>query len=88
MATTTVEFASTSGFHARPAAVFVKAVVASKNRVTVANAEGQFANGASLVSVMSLGIQHGQPVTLTVTGDNEDRTLGELVDILSINYDA
>lgn len=88
MATTTVEFASTSGFHARPAAVFVKAATASGNKVTVANAEGNSANGASLLSVMSLGIKHGQTVTLTVTGDNEGRTLDHLVDILSTNHDA
>lgn len=88
MATTTLEFGSTSGLHARPASLFAQAADASGTEVTVATAEGSEADGASLLAMMSLGVKHGDQLTLTVTGQNEDDVLAELAAVLATNHDA
>ena len=43
---------------------------------------------ASILFVMSLGVPHGEEVTLTAEGDGADEALDELVDLLATDLDA
>lgn len=88
MPTTTVTVASTSGLHARPAAAFTRAAATSGATVTLSTAAGNNANGASLLSILALGINHNDQVTLSVTGTDEDRILTELAQLLGSDLDA
>lgn len=87
MAERTLAVASANGLHARPAALFVKTVTDSGQTVTLTKGERSI-NAASILGVVSLGIEHGDHVTLAVDGDNADATLDELVAFLSTDHDA
>ncbi|TRW45573.1 HPr family phosphocarrier protein [Georgenia yuyongxinii] len=80
--------ASKVGLHARPAAVFVKAVTAAGIPVTIAKGDGEPVDAASILGVMTLGAGHGDEVTLTAEGEGADTVLDELAELLSTDLDA
>ena len=69
MAQRSAVVASKVGLHARPAAVFVRAVADSGVPVTIAKGGGEPVDAASILGVMTLGAEHGDEVTLTAEGD-------------------
>jgi len=88
MAQRSAVVASKVGLHARPAAVFVKAVAASGVPVTITKEGAEPVDAASILSVMTLGAEHGDEVVLTAEGDDAERVLDELVELLSKDLDA
>lgn len=84
----TVVIASAIGLHARPASLFSQAAAATEIPVTIANASGTSANAASILGVLSLGIDHGDSVTLRAEGDGADVALATLVALLETDLDA
>lgn len=56
------------GLHARPAAVFCRAAMATGVPVTVRKGgngeEGAGVNAASMLAVLSLGVEHGEEIVL------------------------
>jgi phosphotransferase system HPr (HPr) family protein len=87
MAERTVTIASAHGLHARPASLFVQAVTASGLPVELTKGEKTL-NAASILGVISLGIEHGDEVTLRATGDNAEAVLDSLVELLTTDFDA
>ncbi len=83
----TVTIASAHGLHARPASLFVQAVTASGLPVQLTKGDKTL-NGASILGVISLGIEHGDQVKLTAEGDNADAVLDQLVELLTTDFDA
>ena len=45
-------------------------------------------NAASILGVISLGIEQGDYVTLTADGDNAEATLDTLSELLATDHDA
>ncbi len=87
MAERTLTVASAHGLHARPAALFVKAVTDSGCAVELQKGERKI-NAASILGVVSLGIEHGDEVVLRVDGDNADTVLDSLAAFLEKDHDA
>jgi len=87
-ATRTVTIGSRVGLHARPASLFVQAVSASGHAVTVTTASGDTADGASILSVLALGVAHGTSIELSVEGDDADTVAGQLATMLASDLDA
>jgi phosphocarrier protein HPr len=83
----TLAVASAHGLHARPAALFVKSVVDAGHTVHLAKGP-RTVNAASILGVVSLGIEHGDEVTLTVEGDQAEAVLDELAAFLEQDHDA
>jgi len=83
----TVTIASAHGLHARPASLFVQAVTASGLPVQLTKGDKTL-NAASILGVISLGIEHGDQITLVADGDNADAVLDQLVDLLTTDMDA
>jgi phosphocarrier protein HPr len=83
----TVVVASAHGLHARPAALFTQAAARAGVPVTIAKG-GRSVNAASILGVISLGIDHGDEVLLAVEGDGADELLDELSGLLSTDHDA
>lgn len=83
----TVRIGSTHGLHARPAKLFTQAAAASGSSVTISKTGGTPVNAASILGVISQGIDHGDEVTLVVEGGDEQRVLDELVELLSTDHD-
>ena len=88
MAERTVLIGSTHGLHARPAKLFTKAAASSGSAVTLAKGDGKPVNAASILGVISLGIQHGDEVVLSTVGDNAETVLDDLSAFLGTDHDA
>ncbi|MFB2596772.1 HPr family phosphocarrier protein [Herbiconiux sp. P17] len=88
MAERTVEMASTHGLHARPATIFTQAVAKAGVPVQISKAGGKPVNAASILGVISLGIEKGDSLTLVSEADSADAVLDELAALLTSNLDA
>lgn len=87
MAERTVTIASAHGLHARPASLFVQAVNASGLPVQLTKGDKTL-NAASILGVISLGVNHGDQITLHVEGDNAETVLDQLAELLTTDHDA
>lgn len=83
----TVVVASGVGLHARPAALFSKAAAQAGVPIMLTSASGRTVNAASILGVLSLGIDHGERVTLTSDDPDADAALDELVELLERDLD-
>ncbi|MGM1016820.1 MAG: HPr family phosphocarrier protein [Actinomycetota bacterium] len=83
----TVRIGSSHGLHARPAKLFAQAAKESGAPVTIAKGSGKAVNAASILSVISLGVEHGDYVTLSVDADGGEDILDTLADLLSTDHD-
>ena len=87
MAERTVTIASAHGLHARPASLFTQA--AAKAGVPVQLTKGEKSvNAASILGVISLGIDHGDEVLLAAEGEGADEALDTLEALLLEDHDA
>jgi phosphocarrier protein len=87
MAERTVTVASSVGLHARPASLFAQAAAKVGIPVTLTSAGGKSVNAASILGVLSLGIGHGETVTLSADGDGADAALDALAEVLGTDLD-
>ncbi|CAL9543288.1 MULTISPECIES: HPr family phosphocarrier protein [Streptomyces] len=75
------------GLHARPAAIFVRAVTSSGVPVTVARPDGEPVNAASMLSVLGLGVEGGQEIVLASAAEDADTALDRLAKLVSEGLD-
>jgi phosphocarrier protein len=91
MTVRTATIASRVGLHARPAAIFADAVGRQGLEVTIArqgDPADEAMDAASILSLMGLGITHGEAVILRAEGPGADKALEDLVRILETDHDA
>jgi phosphocarrier protein HPr len=73
------------GFHARPAAMFVKA--ASKYDCEIAVAKGgNSVSGKSLMGILSLEAEYGSTITVTAKGAEAKEALDEIEALLKSKF--
>jgi phosphocarrier protein len=82
-----VAIASAIGLHARPASVFAAAAAETGIAVTLVNAAGKSVNAASILAVLSLGVAHGEVVTLRAQGTGAAAALDKLAAVLRTDFD-
>lgn len=87
MAERTIVIASANGLHARPASLFVQAVNESGLAVRLTKGDKTL-NASSILGVISLGLVHGDSVTLEAEGDKADEVLDSLAALLATDHDA
>ncbi len=83
----TVTIASAIGLHARPASLFSQAAAKAGVPVILTAESGTSVNAASILGVLSLGLDHGETVTLQADGDHADEALDLLVALLETDLD-
>ena len=83
----TVTVASSVGLHARPASLFSQAAAKAGVPVTLTSAAGKSVNAASILGVLSLGIGHGEEVTLSAEGEGAEAALYTLAELLGTDLD-
>lgn len=87
MSERTVVVASSHGLHARPAALFTQ--TAAKAGVPVKITKGErTVDAASILGVISLGIDHGDDVVLSAEGEGAKEALDALEAMLLEDHDA
>jgi len=70
------------GLHARPAAMFVQIVSKYNSTVTVIK-DDEKVNGKSIMGILTLGAQQNSEITIQVDGDDAQKVLNELEQLLS-----
>lgn len=70
------------GLHIRPAKQFVKLSTGYQSEVTLTKGD-KSANGKSILGLMSMAIQQGEEVTLTVQGSDEVEAMAALEKLLT-----
>ena len=86
MAAVRVRVTSPVGLHARPAAVFVQAVVASGLPVVISkpdDAASASADARSILAILSLDVACGDEVELSADGERADDVLASLAALLA-----
>lgn len=83
----TATVASSVGLHARPASLFAQAAAKVGVPVTLTSASGKSVNAASILGVLSLGIGHGETVTLSAEGEGAEAALDTLARVLTSDLD-
>ena len=83
----TAVVASRIGLHARPASLVSLAAAGTGVPVQIA-AHGRSVNAASILGVISLGVEHGDYVTLTADGEGAEAALDTLSELLTTDHDA
>ncbi|SEB39768.1 Phosphocarrier protein HPr [Paramicrobacterium humi] len=86
MAERTIRIGSSHGLHARPAKLFTQAAAGSGATVTIRKGD-KAVNAASILGVISLGVDFGDEVTLTVEGGDDEKVMGELEELLVTDHD-
>ncbi|ACL39044.1 phosphocarrier, HPr family [Pseudarthrobacter chlorophenolicus A6] len=86
MAQRITSIASAVGLHARPASILANAASESGHDVTL-TAKGRTVDAESLLSVLSLGIVHGDEVVITVEGAEDERVADEITALLATDLD-
>jgi phosphocarrier protein HPr len=76
------------GLHARPAATFARAASESGIPVTIAAGDKGPVPAASMLSVMTLGVEFGQEVVLAAEGPGAEEALEALALLLESDLDA
>ncbi|MEV8024395.1 HPr family phosphocarrier protein [Microbacterium sp. NPDC080220] len=87
-ASRTVRIGSSHGLHARPAKLFAQASKDAGIPVTISKGAGGAVNAASILSVISLGAESGDYVTLTADGPGAEDVLDTLTELLTTDHDA
>ena len=82
MVTGTFTILNSSGFHARPAGVFVKTAGRFCSSIKVVSGK-QTANGKSILSLMLLGATPGTEITIEARGEDESEALNALAELIT-----
>ncbi len=72
------------GIHARPAGLLVKKAKEFSDKITI-SINGKSAEATRLMALMGLGVKHGDEVTVTVEGADEDSTATAMQEFFNEN---
>jgi phosphocarrier protein HPr len=70
------------GLHARPAALFVQIASRYNSEVTIQK-DNEKVNGKSIMGILTLGVQPGVKVILEIDGEDSDKVIAELEELLT-----
>jgi phosphotransferase system HPr (HPr) family protein len=82
MVTGTFTILNSSGFHARPAGLFVKTASRFCSVIKVVSGK-QTADGKSILSLMLLGATPGAEITIEARGEDEAEALNALAELIA-----
>ena len=74
-----------SGLHARPASIFVQTAKKFQSKIIVKKGDKE-ADAKSILSVLALGAECGDRITIIVDGDDADDALTALVNLVKSKF--
>ena len=80
-----VTITNTIGLHARPATFFIQKASSYKCSIWVEKEERRV-NAKSLLGVLSMGIAKGMTITLIADGQDEERAINALVELIETGF--
>jgi len=73
------------GLHARPATFFIQKANTYRASIWIER-EDRKINAKSLLGVLSMGIAKGMTITLTAEGDDEEKAINGLIELISTGF--
>lgn len=83
MVTETVTIKTPTGLHARPASEFARIAAAAGHTVLISKRDSPKVRGDSILSLLSLGVKHGEKLTIEVSGPEEVSLIQSLIAVVS-----
>ena len=81
----TVRVENATGFHARPASIFVREAEKFKSKIEL-HANGKIADATDLVRIMSMGLSKGTEVLIQAEGMDESQAVESLAHIIKSDF--
>ena len=78
---------NSSGLHARPATFFIQKANSFKSTIWVEK-DDRRVNAKSLLGVLSLGIAKGMSITLIADGQDEEKALNGLEELIKADFEV
>ncbi|MBP2645714.1 MAG: Phosphotransferase system, phosphocarrier protein HPr [Firmicutes bacterium] len=75
-----------SGFHLRPAQLFVEKANQFKANITVKNEQGMGAAGKSILGLMTLGLACGSKIIIEASGEDEQAAAQALLELIKSKF--
>ncbi len=76
-----------AGIHCRPSTLIIQKVGEYPDCTFQLNSSKGDIDLGSILSLISLGISHGEEVTIVVEGEDEKKALPELLELFSTEFD-
>ncbi len=73
---------NTTGLHARPAAIFIRAANQYQCNIRLKKEDSEI-NGKSMISLLTLGAGKGSTITVITDGQDEDKAMEDLLMVLN-----
>lgn len=86
MAKATATVQNASGIHCRPSAVIIKEMEDYSGEMAIETANGD-CDLRSILGLISLGLEPGAEVEITVSGPDDEATASKLVELFERHYD-
>ena len=77
-----IKLGNETGLHARPASIFVKEASQFSSDIKVVK-DGKEFNGKSIMGILSMGAGKGDILTIKAEGEDEEKAVKTLVDLIS-----
>ncbi|WP_094604467.1 Phosphocarrier protein NPr [Sporomusa silvacetica DSM 10669] len=75
-----------TGFHIRPAQLFMEKANEFKANIMVRNEEGMEADGKSILGLMTMGFEYGSKIVIEASGDDEEIAVKALLDLVNNKF--
>ncbi len=75
------EVVNNSGLHARPASIFVSAATKYSSKIMIEK-DGKKVNGKSIMGLLTLAIGKGSVIAIEAEGDDEEKAVNELAELI------
>jgi phosphocarrier protein HPr len=75
-----------TGFHIRPAQLFMEKANEFKANVTVRNEDGMEADGKSILGLMTMGFECGSKIIIETNGDDEEKAGSALLELVNSKF--
>lgn len=74
------------GFHIRPAQLFSEKANQFKSDIKIKTDIGIETDGKSILGLMTLGCEQGSKITITANGEDEDKAIEVLVELVKNGF--
>ena len=88
MVSKTVKITNRLGLHARPSARVVQVASGFKSDIFLEKEAGRPVNGKSIMGVLTLAAAMGTEILVTAEGDDEEKALEAVSEVLSMTFDC
>ncbi|SMC52681.1 phosphocarrier protein [Sporomusa malonica] len=75
-----------TGFHIRPAQLFMEKAIEFKANVAVRNEDGMETDGKSILGLMTMGFEYGSKIIIETNGEDEEMAANALLDLVNSKF--